>query len=63
MYDQRDARNIPVSTGIPRVIYIAAVVGIIVICVMLSMVFVTSGSNHAWPATSTMTVPLAKDAH
>ena len=63
MYDQRDARNIPVSTGIPRVIYISAVVGIIVIFTMLSMVFATSSANHAWPASSTMTVPLAKDAH
>ncbi|GAC1496425.1 MAG: hypothetical protein NVS1B2_16760 [Vulcanimicrobiaceae bacterium] len=60
MYDQTDERNIPVSAGIPRVIYVSAVIGIILIFTMLFMVFYNSGANHGWPASSTLTVPLKK---
>ena len=60
MHDRLDEHNIPVSAGIPRVIYISSVVGIIMIFTMLTMVFVNSGANHAWPSQSSLTVPLQK---
>jgi hypothetical protein len=60
MYDQVDERNVPKSAGIPRVIYISAIVGIIAIFMMLTLVFSNSGANHGWPSSSTLTVPLSK---
>lgn len=60
MHDRSDDRNIPISAGIPRVIYVSAVVGICLIFTMLTMVFVNSGANHAWPASSSLAVPLPK---
>ncbi|GAC1303985.1 MAG: hypothetical protein NVSMB19_14430 [Vulcanimicrobiaceae bacterium] len=59
MYDQVDEHNIPKSAGIPRVIYISAIVGIIAIFAILSLVFANSSANHAWPASESLTVPLA----
>lgn len=58
VHDQLDERNIPVSTGIPKVIYISAVVGIIVIFFILSLVFANSAANHVWPSASSLTLPL-----
>ena len=60
MHDIVDYRNIPLSTGIPPVIYIAAIVGLIVIAAIVSMVFATSSSNHRWPNSATLTEPLTK---
>ncbi len=58
MHDVVDYRNIPISTGIPPVIYISAIVGLIMIATIVSMVFVTSSSNHRWPNSATLTEPL-----
>ena len=60
MYDQIDERNVPKSAGIPPVIYISAIVGIIVIFMMLGLVSFNSRTNHAWPSSQSLTVPLAK---
>lgn len=60
MHDPLDERNIPVSTGIPKVIYISAVVGIIAIFAILGLVFANSAANHVWPAASSLTLPLGK---
>jgi len=58
MHDAVDERNIPISTGIPRVIYISAILGLIMIGAIVSMVFATSSANHRWPNSATLTVPL-----
>jgi hypothetical protein len=58
MHDVVDERNIPISTGIPPVIYIAAIVGLIMIGAMVLMVFATSSANHRWPNAATLTEPL-----
>ncbi|GAC1422107.1 MAG: hypothetical protein NVSMB64_30640 [Candidatus Velthaea sp.] len=60
MYDQVDERNVPKSAGIPPVIYISAIVGLIMIFMMLTMVFSNSRANHAWPSSETLTVPLGQ---
>ncbi|GAC1302754.1 MAG: hypothetical protein NVS2B3_12170 [Vulcanimicrobiaceae bacterium] len=59
MYDHLDERNIPVSTGIPPVIYISAIVGIIAIFGVLTLVFSNSRANHAWPSSDSLTIPLS----
>ena len=53
-------RPVPVSTGIPPVIYISAITGIVMIFVILSLVFSNSKANHVWPSSGTLTVPLTK---
>ena len=58
MHDVVDYRNIPISTGIPPVIYISALVGLVMIAAFVAMVFATSSSNHRWPSSSTLTEPL-----
>jgi hypothetical protein len=50
MYDQVDERNVPKSAGIPRVIYISAIVGIIAIFMMLTLVFSIAEPTTAGPA-------------
>ncbi len=60
MHDVVDHRNIPVSTGIPPIIYISAMVGLIMIAAIVAMVFATSSSNHRWPNSATLTEPLTK---
>lgn len=58
MYDRVDERNVPVSAGIPPIIYISAIVGIVMIFSILSLVFSNSKANHAWPSSDSLTIPL-----
>lgn len=60
MYDQVDEHNIPKSAGIPPVIYITAISGIVMIFIILSLVFANSSANHVWPSGDTLAVPLKK---
>jgi len=60
MYDQVDERNVPKSAGIPPLIYVSAIFGIVVIFMLLSLVFSNSRANHAWPSSGSLTIPLAK---
>lgn len=59
MYDQVDERNVPKSAGIPPLVYISVILGVIAIFVILSLVFANSGANHAWPSSASLTVPLS----
>ncbi len=58
MHDEVDERNIPVSAGIPRIIYISALVGLVMILTMVTLVFANSAANHAWPSSSAVSLPL-----
>jgi len=59
MHDPVDEHGIPVSAGVPPVVYIVAFVGVIVIFAMIGMVFLNSGYGHAWPSSTSLTVPLS----
>jgi hypothetical protein len=58
MYDRTDERGVPISSGIPPIIFIAAGIGIVAIFVMLTIVGANSSFGHAWPSASAQTIPL-----
>ncbi len=58
MYDVKDERGVPVSSGIPPIVRISAVIGIIMVFVMLSLVFRNSSTGHSWPANDSVSIPL-----
>ena len=58
MYDRYDERGVPISAGIPPIIFISAFIGLIIIATMVTLVFASSRSNHVWPAHNSTTIPL-----
>jgi hypothetical protein len=60
MYDLHDERGVPISAGIPPIVRITAIVGIIGIFCILALVAFNSSPNHAWPASTSVAIPLAK---
>jgi hypothetical protein len=58
MYDQHDERGVPISTGIPPIIYISAAIGLCLIATMVTLVFTASAFGHAWPSGNSQTIPL-----
>jgi hypothetical protein len=58
MRDPHDERGVPISTGIPPIVIISALICIVVIFVMLTLVFRNSAFGHAWPWTNAATGPL-----
>ena len=67
MHDYRtDEHVIPVSAGIPPIVVVAGLVGLVLIGVVVSLVFVNASWGHSWPSTSSLTLNLAnntKGAH
>jgi hypothetical protein len=59
MYDRTDDRGVPISSGIPPLVIIAAVIGVIVIFAIITLVFTNSAFGHAWPDSSSAKVPLS----
>ncbi len=58
MYDRQDERGVPISAGIPPIVIVAVLVGLVVIGVLLTMVAGSSGFGHAWPANTSTQVKL-----
>jgi hypothetical protein len=58
MYDIKDERGVPVSSGIPPIVRIAAVIGIIVVFTMLTLVFRNSAVGHSWPSNDSVSIPV-----
>ena len=59
MYDKVDSRGVPVSKGIPSIVQIAGIVGVVVIFVIGGSVVLTSGWGHGWPASSVQRADLS----
>ena len=59
MYDLKDDRGVPISAGIPPIVVIAAIIGLIMIFTIGTLVFSTSSANHRWPASTTTSEPLS----
>jgi hypothetical protein len=53
MYDKVDSRGVPISKGIPSIVHIAGMIGVVVIFAIGASVMLTSGWGHMWPASST----------
>ena len=58
MYDPKDARGVPVSAGIPPIVRISAVIGLIMIFIMLGIVIGWSFYGHVWPSTDSAHIKL-----
>jgi hypothetical protein len=58
MYDIKDERGVPVSTGIPPIVRWAAFIGFIIILTILSFVIFASNYHHIWPASNTTHIKL-----
>jgi hypothetical protein len=58
MYDIKDDRGVPVSSGIPPIVRISAVIGIIVVFTMLTIVFRNSSFGHSWPSNDSVSIPI-----
>lgn len=58
MYDPKDARGVPVSAGIPKIVIYAAILGFVVIIYMLGIVIGTSAYGHVWPSLDSTRIKL-----
>lgn len=58
MYDPTDERGVPTSRGIPRVVIIAATIGILAIFAVGAYTIVMSGYGHMWPWQQALRIPL-----
>lgn len=58
MYDLKDDRGVPISAGIPPIVVVAGIIGLIMILIVGSLVVGSSSANHRWPASTTQTEPL-----
>lgn len=55
---QETAPKIPASTGIPPIVIVAFVFGLLVIFAILALVGATANTGHVWPAIDSMKAPL-----
>jgi hypothetical protein len=58
MFDPADERGVPTSTGVPLVVRVSAIVGLVVILGMVGLVIYASAFGHAWPWTTGAQVKL-----
>lgn len=50
MYDIKDSRGVPVSSGIPPIVIWAVSIGILMIFIILGAVIFGSNFHHVWPS-------------
>jgi hypothetical protein len=50
MYDLKDSRGVPVSSGIPPIVVWAVSIGIVLIFVIIGLVVFGSNYHHVWPS-------------
>jgi hypothetical protein len=58
MHDRYDERGVPISAGIPPIIFISAAIGIVLIITMVTLVFSNSAFGHWWPSGNAQAIPL-----
>jgi len=63
MYDPVDARGVPTSRGIPPLVRVLVVIGVIAVFVVGASTILTAGFGHYWPANKTLRVPLSTNGH
>lgn len=59
MYDPTDERGVPTSRGIPSVVIIASLIGILCIFGMGAYTIYMSGYGHVWPSQQALRIPLS----
>lgn len=58
MYDVTDDRGVPISHGVPVIVRIAFVIGVIGIFLVVGIVIATSQQGHLWPASETTKIKI-----
>ncbi len=58
MYDPKDTRGVPISTGIPSIVTWTGLAGLILIFIIAGMVLGTAGYGHVWPAANSLNIKL-----
>ncbi len=58
MYDPKDVRGVPISTGIPPIVIWSTIAVIILIFTIAGMVLGTAGYGHVWPASNSTNLKL-----
>ncbi len=59
MYDPLDERGVPTSRGMPMVVRIATIIGILCIFGVGGSVIMLAGYGHWWPDQKAMRIPLS----
>lgn len=59
MFDPTDERGVPTSRGIPRVVLIAATIGILTIFAVGGWTIANGGYGHVWPSQQALRIPLS----
>jgi hypothetical protein len=60
MYDPLDARGVPKTRGVPLLVRIAGIIGIVAIFAVGEAVVANAGYGHFWPAQETLRIPLSR---
>lgn len=58
MFDPTDERGVPTSRGVPKVVIIAATIGILMIFGVGAWTIWNSGYGHVWPEQQALRIPL-----
>lgn len=58
MYDPVDVRGVPTSRGVPPLVRVLVIIGVIAVFVVGASTILTAGFGHSWPANKTLRVPL-----
>ncbi len=58
MYDVKDERGVPKSSGIPPIVRISAIIGILIVFTVLTLVFRNSSFGHSWPSNTSVSIPV-----
>ncbi len=58
MYDKVDSRGVPISKGVPTLVQVAGLVGVVVIFAIGGSVVASSGWGHFWPSQSVQRINL-----
>ena len=58
MYDVTDNRGVPVSRGLPMIVRVSAIIGIIAIFAIGAFTINQAGYGHHWPWNKTLRIDL-----
>ncbi len=58
MYDIKDERGVPVSSGIPPIVVVAVLIGVLMVFTILGMTIFGSPFHHIWPSIDTTHIKL-----
>jgi hypothetical protein len=50
MYDPKDSRGVPLSTGVPPIVTVSLLALVGLVLALLTTVIVSSGAGHQWPS-------------